>query len=453
MGRPIDDVFDKFEDQPLAAASIAQVHLARLRREQVWVAVKVQRPGVAEDFARDMRVVRRWVNRLGRFDSLSHLAWEEFMWELERTVMEEVDYRYEIANMKRMRKTLKQHKIRVPKVFGCSTSKVLVMQYIPGVLMSDVLDVGQREPGRLKRWLDANNVDLETVGERLFLSFQRQVGEDNLFHGDLHPGNILLLRDSRVALIDFGSVGSLDPETVDLIGQYYRAIASQDFMTAADYTLLLMGRIPRMDPEEFRPQVARTFRSWLRRSRVAGLSYKEKAFSEASIEVSRLIAKHKVLVGWEFMRVNRATVTLEASLRFLQPNADQARLMSKHMRGLEARRQKRLWPQLRDQFANIPHELAFVADLQERILRNRGRAIQAAMSKASRAAAALFGALQITAAASLAFAVLPRPDWISTRTPAVLDSLPTLFALAIALAVFLFARAMRRFVRLPDVKP
>jgi ubiquinone biosynthesis protein len=373
------------------------------------------------------------------------------MWELERTVMEEVDYRYEIANMKRMRKTLRQHRIRVPKVFGCSTSKILVMQFIPGVLMSDILDIGQREPGRLKRWLDINNVDLETVGKRLFLSFQRQVGEDNLFHGDLHPGNILLLRDSRVALIDFGSVGSLDPETVDLIGQYYRAIASQDFMTAADYTLLLMGRIPRMDPEEFRPQVARTFRSWLRRSRVEGLSYKEKAFSEASIEVSRLIARHKVLVGWEFMRVNRATVTLEASLRFLQPNADQARLMSKHMRGLEARRRKRLWSQIREQFANIPHELAFVADLQERILRNRGRAIQAAMSKASRAAAALFGALEIAAAATLALVVLPRPAWI--RPPAVLDALPTLLTLAVALAVFLFARTMRRFVKLPDVKP
>ncbi len=451
LGRPLEEIFDFFEELPLAAASIAQVHRARLRGQQNWVAVKVQRPGVAEDFARDVAVVRRWVNRLRRFDSLAHLCWDDFLWELERTIMEEVDYRYETANLKRMRKTLKKHRVRTPKLYDCSTSKVLVMEFVPGVLMSDIIDVGQRDPERLQQWMQENHVDLEKVGENLFLSFQRQVTEDNLFHGDLHPGNILVLRDSKLALIDFGSTGSLDPETVSAMGHYNRAIADQDFVAAADYMLLLSGRIPRMDIEKFRPQVARVFRSWLRRSCVEGLSYKEKAVSEAGLEISRMIAKHKMYVSWEFMRVNRASVTLEASLRFLQPNADQARQMARYVKDSEKRHQRGWAPRLREHVAELPRELAFAADLQERQLRDRGRAVQAAMSKASHAAIAVFGILQLVAVLVLMLGLVKNLGWF--RLPTLVESWPVTVIVFIGVVAFFFANSLRRFCALPDVKP
>jgi ubiquinone biosynthesis protein len=450
-GRSVDDLFDVFEDAPIAAASIAQVHRAHLRRENVWVAVKIQRPHVAKDFEKDLEVARRWLGRIKRLKRLAHFSWDEMLWELEEVVREEVDYRYEAANMRRMKKTLRAHKVHVPRVYDYSTSRVLVMEYVPGVLMSDILEVGRRDPARLNQWLEENEVDLEEVGRRLYFTFQRQVHEDNLFHGDLHPGNIIVLRRGRLALIDLGSVGTLDPETVDKLRLYYQAIADQDFAAAADYTLLFVGRLPRMDPEAFRPAVARVFLGWLRRNRVRELSYKEKAFSEAGIEVSRLIAKYKVLISWQFMRVNRANVTLEASLRFLQPQADQAQLIREFMRDQALRRQK-AGQTLAGFLSSVRHDVEFAAELQEQILRNQGRALEASASLASRVLASAFGTLAVAGLAATAFGLLTYFRWLPAP---VIDALYdfSLPLTAAGLVAFSTMRSLRGYFVLPEIRP
>ncbi len=451
LGRRIDDVFDVFEDEPIAAASIAQVHRAHLRREKAWVAVKVLRPHVGEDFARDLAVARRWIRRVKHIKRLRHFSWDEMLWELEEVVREEVDYRYEAANMRRMRKTLRRHGVRVPEAHPSSTARVLVMEYIPGVLMSDILEIGRSDPARLGRWQGVNGVDLEEVGRRLFFSFQRQVHEDNLFHGDLHPGNIIVLRGGELALIDLGSVGTLDPETVDKLRYYYQAVADQDFSAAADYTLLFVGRLPRMDPEAFRPEVARVFRNWLRRSRIRDLSYKEKAFSEAGIEVSRLIASYKVLISWQFMRVNRASMTLEASLRFLQPEADQAELIREFMRDSGRRRERKIGRRILSALGDFQHEAEFAVELQEQILRNEGRAMQAAASKATRLLSTVFGALEGAGLLVVAAGLIARSRAL-LGVPALTDGTALLTAAA-GLVTFVMMRTLRRYFALPEVRP
>ena len=115
------------------------------------------------------------------------------------------------------------------------------------------------------------------------------------------------------------------------------------------------------------------------------------------------------------------------------------------------RRERFLLPRLHEQIANLPRELKFATDLQERILRNRGRAVQAAMSKASRAATAVFRLVELGAIGALALALLPRPDWMPV--PAAIESWPTVVVVVLGGIAFLFARTMRRFVKLPDVKP
>src|SRR3546814_4910765 len=93
-----------------------------------------------------------------------------------------------------MRKLLKRHDIYVPRVFqDISTSRILVTEFIDGVLVSDYIRVSQQDPERIRRWCLANNVDPKKVGKRLFQSAMRPIFEDNLFHADIHPGNIMLL--------------------------------------------------------------------------------------------------------------------------------------------------------------------------------------------------------------------------------------------------------------------
>ncbi|MCB0237469.1 MAG: AarF/ABC1/UbiB kinase family protein, partial [Anaerolineae bacterium] len=106
LGRPIEDVFDVWDAHPFAAASISQVHRARLRSNGVWVAVKVQRPGIKQVFARDLKLISRILRMMKRMPGLGFITWDGMIRELERMMTEEVDYRYETANLRRMRKLL-----------------------------------------------------------------------------------------------------------------------------------------------------------------------------------------------------------------------------------------------------------------------------------------------------------------------------------------------------------
>jgi ubiquinone biosynthesis protein len=437
LGCPLDEVFDVFDDHPVAAASIAQVHRARLRRDQTWVAVKIQRPGIAERFARDLAVVRRCLRVLARLPGLGYFSWDEMAWELDHLILEEVDYRYEAANMRRMRRTLRHHDVRVPRVFGYSTQRLLVMEYLPGVLMSDILEVGQRDPARLARWLSDNGVDLERVGMRLFDSFQRQCIEDRVFHADLHPGNIMVFRDSRVALIDLGSVGIVDPEIRDYMFHYNRAVADQDVDAIADYLVLQTARLPATDPEQLRLEVSRVIARWLQRSRVTDLPYQERSIARGLVEVGNIIARHQVLLSWQLMRVNRATLTLDASLAFLLARHDQAALTRRYMKQVDRRIGATLGARASELASALIDDVRFVYLLAETLRDREARRFRGATGKLSLALSRVFLAGELAAGVAVVDLVV--------RGRAL--SFP---ALALALG-FELARRMRRRLATPEM--
>ena len=180
LGAPIDRCFDTWDDAPIAAASIGQVHRARLRHEQVWVAVKVQKPYSRELFDQDFRVIT-WLVRLVRVLRIySHMKWHDGVAELQRIMYEELDFRFEAASTRTMRKLLKSHGAYVPKVFDAYCSAhVLVTEYVDMVLMADYLRVGREDAARLEQWRRDNNVRPRLVARRLVRSFQRQMLEDN----------------------------------------------------------------------------------------------------------------------------------------------------------------------------------------------------------------------------------------------------------------------------------
>jgi ubiquinone biosynthesis protein len=174
LGHPLGQSFSEFDPSPFAAASIAQVHRARLKSEAVWTAVKVQMPDAAANFKSDLLVVRFMVWLLARLAIKPHVRWSEMLWEVECAIREELDYRYEATNMRRMRKRLRKHGVYVPKVFTqYSTKRVLVMEYVEGVLMSDYIKARHTNPERLEAWEQANDVCPRKVAKRLLFSFMR----------------------------------------------------------------------------------------------------------------------------------------------------------------------------------------------------------------------------------------------------------------------------------------
>lgn len=201
LGRTIESVFESFERKPLAAASIAQVHLAKLRTGEE-VVVKVQRPQVASLVRRDLEVLAYLAPHLVGRIPIAALANPPALVELfADTIVEELDFRLEAANMidiARVLKDLDQRGYVVPRPHPrLVTKRVLVMQRLSGFNFDDV--VGMKNAG----------IDTEDVIRTGMVAFMEGALIHGVFHGDLHGGNLFVLADGRTALLDFGIVGRL----------------------------------------------------------------------------------------------------------------------------------------------------------------------------------------------------------------------------------------------------
>lgn len=401
---PLSEIFSELHEAPVAAASIGQTHEGRLRENGARVAIKVQRPLVRERFAQDMRYVRFVATCLRQLGIAPQGRWDEMVWELEKALAEELDYRMEAASIARMRKTLRQHKIYAPKVFlrHCS-SRVLVMEYVEGVFMSDYIQAASSDPARLQRWLKENNIDPEKVGERLLMSRNRQVHEDNLYHGDLHPGNILLQRDSRIALIDFGAVGSLDQSTREKYHLMISALAERNYQKVVDVFLLLCPPLPQGDPSELKAELVRLLRTWESRTVIKHLPYHEKSLTGLSGMMAGLLQKYAVPSNWEFLQLNRADLTLDASLIFLLPKINYIRMLRRYHEKARKRAMRTGPKQLKRALqtlwsaGKVPAMLAENLYFDGEWMRQRALGFQGKISKLAYVAQGVFSALALAA--------------------------------------------------------
>src|SRR5262249_52672084 len=192
-----------------------QVHRARLRQEQVWVAVKVLRPYAEATFARDVVILRRMTSWLEFLPVYPNMRWQGLCREVEEAGRRELELRFEAAALRQLQQTLPAHGVYVPEVHGTySTRRILTMEFIHAALMADLVALKQTDPQRLAAWLEENNIQPRRLAKRLFYSIWRQILEDNFFHADLHPDNVIVLRDSRLAVIDCRSAGQLEAENL-----------------------------------------------------------------------------------------------------------------------------------------------------------------------------------------------------------------------------------------------
>ncbi|MBS1592764.1 MAG: AarF/ABC1/UbiB kinase family protein [Bacteroidetes bacterium] len=199
LGQKIEDVFEIFDEKPLASASIGQVHRAKLKTGEL-VVVKVQRPEVAEIIDRDMQIIKDVVQRADRYlKKQGILQADEVVRTFERSILKELDYRNEARNIERFRSTYKERTdFYIPMVYRqYSTDKILVMEFVEGCKITDM--------DQLRKW----GIDPRVIVERGMEIYLTMIFEFGYFHGDPHPGNILVREDGTIILLDFGMTGQL----------------------------------------------------------------------------------------------------------------------------------------------------------------------------------------------------------------------------------------------------
>jgi len=226
-GKPVAEVFEHFDEAPLAAASIAQVHTARLRSGED-VVVKVVRPGVRARIERDLEVMYVLAGLARDYVQDSHrLRPMEVVQEYEKTIIDELDLMRESANAAQLKRNFEgSDLLYVPAVYwDYCRPEVMVMERIHGVLVSDMDELRRR------------NTNIQVLAENGVEIFFTQVFRHNFFHADMHPGNIFVQVDDpqrpRYAAVDFGIVGTLDARDQHYLAENFLAFFDRDYNRVA----------------------------------------------------------------------------------------------------------------------------------------------------------------------------------------------------------------------------
>ena len=227
LGEPVDKVFASFDTQPLASASIAQVHPATLHdgREAV---VKVVRPGIEEQLRKDIDLLKAIAGLAERFlQSGARIQPLEVVREFEGVVFDELDMQREAANASMLRRNFQgSSDLYIPEVYWTWCRKrVMVMERVSGLPVGDI--EGLRKHG----------VNLKKLARRGIRVFYTQVFRDNLFHADMHPGNIMVdasnPEEPSFIALDFGIVASLSPKDLYYIAENFKALFNQNYRRVA----------------------------------------------------------------------------------------------------------------------------------------------------------------------------------------------------------------------------
>jgi len=304
LGQPIEAVFSTLEPEPLASASIAQVHRARTH-EGEEVVVKVQRPGIRSRIESDLallyylaKLLEAVIEETGVYTPTAVI--EEF----DRTIHEELDFEHEAANARAMRAANQgREQVVVPRVHDAlSSSQVLTLDYVEGTRLNDVTAAG--------------GFDCEAIARRIIESAFRQLFEDGLFHGDPHPGNILVLPGNRLALLDFGLVGRLTRTQQELLVTLIVAVALRDPESMARVLDKVGGPDARAPAGALRADIGTILDRYL------GLRLDQIRTATLLGDLLDLAVRHKIRVPKEYAVLAKAAMTVEGIIRRLYPTLD-----------------------------------------------------------------------------------------------------------------------------------
>ena len=241
LGFRISKGFSSFQSDPLASASLGQVHRARMRDGRE-VVVKVQRPGIREQITGDMEALTEIAQFLdNHLEAGRRYGFTDLLTQFRRSLSGELDYRREAANLTNLGRILRPYdRLVVPDPIGdYTTSKVLTMEFIPGRKVTDLGPLAKME------------LDGTALAEQLFQAYLDQILVEGFFHADPHPGNVLLTDDGRLAMVDVGMVARVPKTMRHLLVKLLLALSDGNGRAVADAAVAMGRQLDWFDAQGF----------------------------------------------------------------------------------------------------------------------------------------------------------------------------------------------------------
>ena len=306
LGVRISKAFSEFEREPLAAASLAQVHRAWLRDGRA-VAVKVQRPDIRDQIVSDLESLNEVAHFIDAHTELGkRYEFENMLLDLRRSLLRELDFKLEANNLSAFAENLREFpRIVIPEpVEDFTTARVLTMSYIEGKKITSLSGL---------RLLD---IDATGLADELFRAYLKQILIDGFFHADPHPGNVLLTEDDDIALIDLGMVGRVLPGMRDKLLRLLLAISEGRGEEAARVSIQMGEPKKDFDSQDFTHRVA---------DLVADNSTATLVKIDAgqiALEITRIAADAWFRLPTEFTMIAKAILNLDRIVLTLDPGFD-----------------------------------------------------------------------------------------------------------------------------------
>ncbi len=325
-GQPLSKIFAEFDEKSLAAASVGQVHLARLHTGEK-VAVKIIRPGIDRQIKEDLRLMYFLAARVEKAFEIGRIVGAtNLVKEFERNITRELDMMVEAGSIEKFARNFEEvDELYIPKVYwDCTTRSVLVMEHIDGIKMDQVEEIR------------AAGIDPKEVAMIGLRSFSRQLMTFGFFHADPHPGNTIVMYDGRVSLVDFGITGYLDEEVMRQIANLFLGYAEHDYDMVMD-ALMDAGLInEEMDLKAFRADLKDVSESFY------GRSLRHISVKDVYDQVMDLVLKYHIRLPRNLLLLLKTFIQTEALGKILGSDAsilEVTKPFAKELlqRGLDAR--------------------------------------------------------------------------------------------------------------------
>ncbi len=306
LGDSLEVLFKEFDETPVASASISQVHKAVLPDGKV-VAIKVQRPGIRGTIEVDLEIMFHLAELIEKhIQGMETLDPVGIVNEFSRTIKRELNFDIEAGNIERFARNFQSDTtLYVPKVYRhLSTDKVLVMEFVEGIKVSD-LDA-----------LTAANLDLELIADRGVDIILKQIFEQGFFHADPHPGNILVLPDNIICLLDYGMTGTLAGRNKEHLGNLIAGIVRRN---AKQMTRSLL-RLSQLENAENVESLEADIEDFVEQHLYRPL--KDIRMGNLLMQLIQLLIRHNLKIPPVFYLLDKALITVEGNGRKLSPEFD-----------------------------------------------------------------------------------------------------------------------------------